>query len=344
MCNTIINLNPNNNDDNWQNAISFYNDWKNGKKQFELTTSGSTGSPKSIIISKTQMEISASQTIDVLNLKPSDKLLVCINTKFIGGKMMLVRGIINSMLLYVVEPSSNPLRSITQHIDFMAVVPLQLHIMLNEGEHKKLNKMKAIIVGGAPINKQLKTQLEQLEVPVYATYGMTETVSHIALKRLNGLDRSNYFTSLGDVKITKDNRNCLTVTGSVTNHTVITTNDVVKLINSNQFEWLGRYDNVINSGGIKVNPEQVEKKIEQIFLEINIHQRFFIYGMKDELLGQKVALIIEGDEFDTTPLHQLLLKQLEKYSCPKSIIFIAQFVETETGKIKRSETIIPIRY
>ena len=340
MSHIIINLSSNNNGDNWQNAISFYNDWQNGKKQFELSTSGSTGNPKPIFISKTQMEVSANQTINALNLTPSNNLLVCIKTKFIGGKMMLVRGIINNMPLYIVEPSSNPIKSLTQHIDFMAVVPLQMQTMLNDGEHTKLNKMKAIIVGGAPINQQLKIQIEKLKVPVYATYGMTETISHIALKKLNGSDKSNYFTSLGDIKISKDDRNCLTVTGSVTNHATIATNDVVELINSNQFEWLGRYDNIINSGGIKVNPEKIEEIIEQIFLEANIQQRFFIHGIEDKLLGKKVALIIEGEKFDTAPLQQILLQQLEKYSYPKSIIFISQFIETETGKIKRIETIL----
>ncbi|MDH5475427.1 MAG: AMP-binding protein [Cyclobacteriaceae bacterium] len=335
----IINLAKSDNNNNWQTAISFYEEWQHNITQFELTTSGSTGKPKPISITRAQMEASALQTIAFLKLLPSYHLLICINTNYIGGKMMLVRGLLNNMSIYVTEPSSNPLKNIHLPIDFMAIVPMQLQTMLQEREHEKLNKIKAIIVGGAVINPFLEKQIEQLQVPIYATYGMTETVSHIALKPMNGKEKSNYFTTLGDVKIALDDRNCLTITGSVTNHTTIVTNDIVKLISDNQFEWLGRFDNIINSGGIKINPEQIENRIAQLFLEHQIHQRFFMYGIDDELLGQKAVLMIEGVKLETIDLLQLLTRHLDKYQCPKSILYVDRFAETETGKIKRKETI-----
>jgi len=326
--------------DNWNESIRFYNQWVEGASQFELTTSGSTGPSKSIIISRKQMEISAQQTIDALQLFKGDKLLVCINTAFIGGKMMLVRGLMNDMPLYITEPSSNPLKDLTHHFDFIAVVPLQMQTMLEENEFLKLNKMKAIIVGGAAINQTLLKEIEKLKVPIYATYGMTETVSHIALKRLNGDHKSNYFKTIGDISIKCDSRNCLIIRGSVTNNEEIITNDVVNIIGETKFELVGRFDNIINSGGIKVMPEKVEEMIEILFNQLNIKNRFFITGLPDSKLGECVSLIVEGVEFNTSELKQKISHTLDKYHQPKSISFINRFAETSTGKINRKETIL----
>ena len=326
--------------DNWNESIRFYNQWVEGASQFELTTSGSTGPSKSIIISRKQMEISAQQTIDALQLFKGDKLLVCINTAFIGGKMMLVRGLMNDMPLYITEPSSNPLKDLTHHFDFIAVVPLQMQTMLEENEFLKLNKMKAIIVGGAAINQTLLKEIEKLKVPIYATYGMTETVSHIALKRLNGDHKSNYFKTIGDISIKCDSRNCLIIRGSVTNNEEIITNDVVNIIGETKFELVGRFDNIINSGGIKVNPEKVEEMIEILFNQLNIKNRFFITGLPDGKLGECVSLIVEGVEFNTSELTQKISHTLDKYHQPKFISFINRFAETSTGKINRKETIL----
>ena len=339
MRNNIIALDTNGTLKNWEEAINFYSHWHSEKNTFEITTSGSTGSPKTISISRKQMIESARLTIDVLQLSAHDKLLVGLNTQFIGGKMMLVRGFVGEMLMYITEPSANPLKNSTISFDFTAVVPMQLETMLLDNEADKLNAMKAIIVGGAPISQSLQAKIEQLKVPVYATYGMTETVSHIALKKLNGSDKSSFYSVLGDTTITTDERNCLIVEGKVTNNVPIITNDVVELLEKGQFKWLGRYDNIINSGGVKINPEQIEETISALLSKLAIHRRFFIHGVDDNFLGKKVVLYIEGKKLNTSKLVTGFSSLLEKYHQPKDIVFIEYFESTLTGKINRLATL-----
>ena len=330
---------------NFQNSADFCEDWMSGKKSYSINTSGSTGIPKPIAITREQMEVSAKMTIKALSLQPNDNTLVCLNTSYIAGKMMLVRGMVGKLNTYVVEPSANPLVQLRDelHIDFMAVVPMQMETMIDVGGNtlEQLNRMKAVIIGGAPISQALQKQIKHLKCPVYATYGMTETVSHIALKRLNGLEAPDVYKVLGGVNIGQDNRGCLTINSALTNHKNITTNDMVELVDAQSFKWLGRVDNVINSGGIKVHPEQLENQVKNILHEQNIDCNLIIAGAHDSTLGEKVVLILETDELDRITIENLkdyLKQSLPAYHVPKGIYCLEKFVYTETNKVKRKET------
>ncbi|MTI25398.1 hypothetical protein E1163_10630 [Fulvivirga kasyanovii] len=325
-----------------RSTVEFIQQWLSGKSSFNIHTSGSTGKPKSISITRQQMETSARLTIHALQLKPAQTALVCLDTGYIAGKMMLVRALIHRMNIIAVNPAANPLEGISHSPDFTAVVPLQLEEML---KHKQavehLNKMSAIIVGGAPVSTVLERKLQQISAPVYATYGMTETVSHIALKKLNGPERSDTFTAFDEVKLDLDARGCLTIQSALTNHEMLVTNDRVNLIDDHHFEWLGRADNTINSGGVKIQSEKVEKVVAQILDELALSNRFFVAGLPDEKLGKKVCLIIEAESIqrDQEEIAVRLQEKLDKYEVPKSILGISRFSETPTGKINRGETL-----
>ena len=301
----------------------FLLDWFDSKDYIEMQTSGSTGIPKNIIVSKQAMVNSALATGDFFDLKPGDKALQCLPVKYVAGKMMLVRAMILGLDLEFVAPSSHPLRNNELEFDFIAMVPLQAQNSIHE-----LKKVKKLIVGGAAINKRLEKELLKLPTQVYETYGMTETITHIAARRLEDAA----FTVLPDVTISYDDRNCLVIHAPRISEEVIVTNDIVELINENQFVFVGRMDNVINSGGIKLIPEQIEAKLAH-----SIPNRFFIASKEDEELGQKVILVLEGEHQD---LDSTIFQELDKYEKPKEIIFIPKFKETPTGKILRKESLL----
>lgn len=323
-------------------TVSFIKEWLSGQQYFEMYTSGSTGTPKLIKLKRSQMEASAKFTIQALFLKAGQNALVCLDTKYIAGKMMLVRALINRMNIILQNPSSNPLLNLKVQPHFAALVPLQLEeIIANDLTRVVLNQMAAVIVGGAPVGVSLEEKIRHIKTPVYATYGMTETVSHIALKRLNGAEKSDHYKAFDEVSLATDERGCLTIESILTDHQRIVTNDRVCLYDAHHFEWLGRIDNVINSGGIKVQSEKVEKAIEQLFIKHQIENRFFVTGTADEKLGLQVTLVIESP----TPLtnEQTLLSELtvalNKFETPRVILYFPQFIETATGKVNRKATI-----
>ena len=323
-------------------SLTFFHDWLNNKQSFTLYTSGSTGDPKPVEISRRQMEVSASLTAEALNLKPGMNALVCLNPDYIAGTMMLVRSIMVGMNVYVIEPSANPLTNLNESlkIDFAAFVPLQLQAIFEESASgaEILNKINAIIVGGAPVNEFIKREVQKIKGTVYSTYGMTETVSHIALQQLNGADYSEYFTTLPGVIIGKDERGCLTIQSEITNNKKIITNDLVEIKSPNKFRWMGRLDNVINSGGIKIQAEQLEQEIAGIFNDLTIHNSFIISEMNDERLGKKVVLVVEGNlAYNRDELLEILRHRLDKYKAPKDIICKSAFTKTISGKIDRKQ-------
>ncbi|WP_395066520.1 AMP-binding protein [Flavobacterium sp.] len=297
----------------------FLLDWFDSKSYIEMQTSGSTGTPKNIRVEKQAMVNSALATGDFFDLKSGDKALQCLPVKYVAGKMMLIRAMILGLDLEFVAPSSHPMMNNEYDYDFVAMVPLQAQNSL-----KELNKVKKLIVGGAKINKSLENDLLELKTTqVYETYGMTETITHIAAKRVG----EKAFTVLPDVTISYDDRNCLVIHAPKINDDVILTNDLVELVNENQFLFLGRIDNVINSGGVKIMPEQVEHKLDG-----KIDRRFLIAPKEDTDLGEKVVLIIEGEFYD---VDKTIFDTLDKYERPKEIIFISKLKETENGKVMR---------
>ncbi|MCL6461910.1 MAG: AMP-binding protein [Flavobacterium micromati] len=298
----------------------FLLDWFDAKSYLELNTSGTTGTPKTIKIEKQAMINSALASGDFFDLKPGNTALHCLPTNFIAGKMMLVRAFILGLDIDFVSPSSRPLLNKDRSYDFAAMVPLQVQNSIAE-----LFKVKKMIVGGAKMNHELESQLANLKTEVYETYGMTETITHIAAKRVG----EEAFSLLPNVKISIDDRNCLVIDAPNISNELIVTNDLVSLIDEDHFVFIGRIDNLINSGGIKLVPEKIEDKLSQ-----KIHSRFFVAGMKDEDLGEKLVLIIEGEQQD---LDNSIFKKLDKYERPKEIFYVKKFAETENGKIKRKE-------
>jgi len=256
--------------------------------------------------------------------------------------MMIVRALVGELELHAFTPSSNPLEKLDERaqFEFAAFTPHQLYESIVNYPQKTgiLNRMKAIIVGGGPAGPSLLKLLERLSVPVYSSYGMTETVSHVALRKING-DKQDYYQALGDARFGIDGRGCLTIVGTATNGKMLVTNDLVELISETRFKWLGRVDNVLNSGGVKIAVEQLEEKIEAAFIEHGIRSRFFIFGMPDPALGQKVCLALEGDRLDQI-VSDIIKNAVSKYEKPKQIFRTSRFVETPTGKIDRRNTII----
>lgn len=301
---------------------NFLLDWFDSNDYIEMQTSGTTGTPKTITVSKQAMVESALATGDFFDLQPGNKALHCLPVKYVAGKMMLVRAMVLGLDLEFVAPSSHPLEGNEINFDFVAMVPLQAQNSLQE-----LKKVKKLIVGGAAMSKPLERQLLKLPTLVYETYGMTETITHIAARKLT----EKVFTVLPGVTITYNNKKCLVIHAPRISDEVITTNDMVELLNENQFIFLGRKDNVINSGGIKLIPEQIENKLAN-----KIDQRFFIASKPDAELGEKIILVVEGEkhEFDAS-----LYEDLDKYEKPKEILFINKFKETPTGKVLRKETL-----
>ena len=303
------------------------------------------------------MRASARLTGQTLNLQPGDAALVCLNIHYVAGVMMLVRGLELGLPMTVVEPSGNPLATLnlaTDHFAFSAFVPLQLQTMLEAigtEQHPDtlaiLNGMKAILVGGAATSPALEGALQVITAPVYATYGMTETVSHIALRRLNGPNASAVFTALEGITLGTDERDCLHITAAATNFERVQTNDVVELIDLTHFRLLGRADRVINSGGVKVQPERVEQIIQKILAESELATppRLFVTGLPDERLGQRVAVICEQvlvpDDLRAT-IQQAVRVTIGPYAVPKEWITVPAFAETLTGKVDQRATLAEV--
>jgi len=301
----------------------FILDWFDSKSYLEVKTSGSTGDAKTIQIPKQAMVYSALATGDFFDLQPGNKVLHCLPVKYIAGKMMLIRAMILGLDVDFVAPSSHPLDDTDElSYDFAAMVPLQASQSITQ-----LKRVKKLIVGGAKMEKTLETSLSKLNNQVYETYGMTETITHIAARKIG----EKAFTVLPKVTISYDDRNCLVIHAPSISDEVIVTNDLVELINENQFVFLGRIDNLINTGGVKFIPESIEEKLSS-----KIQPRFFIIGKPDKELGEKVVLVIEGEEF---AIEATVFNDLDKYEKPKEILFISKFKETENGKVLRKETL-----
>ncbi|SNR63012.1 AMP-binding protein [Hymenobacter mucosus] len=325
-------------------VLDFCRQWLNGAQEFGLRTSGSTGQPQSITMSRRQLEASARRTGDYFDLGPGDRMLVCLNCEFVGGLMMLVRAFERRMHLTIVEPQADPLALVPPkaEFDFTSFVPLQLRAVLAAGHTSRLNRMKGILVGGAAVEKSLEREVQQLRVPVYVTYGMTETASHIALRRLNGSAPTPYYHVLPGIHVAQDQRGCLTVRADVTQDQLITTNDRIQLVDAHTFEWLGRADFVINSGGVKVQAEKVELVLEVALTELNLGRRAFVAGRPDKRLGEQVTAYLEGKALSTTQqqqLQELLNQRLDKYEVPREYVAVPAFSTTASGKLDRLSTI-----
>ncbi len=308
----------------------FLLDWLDKNDYIKVQTSGSTGKPKVLTIKKQSMVNSAIMTGDFFDLSPGKKVLNCLPSNFIAGKMMMVRAIILGLEVDMTVPSSLPRIDYEKDYDFCAFTPMQL-----KNFAKYLKAIRTVIVGGGRVSSHVKSLVKDKKPKVYETYGMTETVSHIAVKKLNNFDDSgsdHFFKILPDITISKDDRGCLIIEAPKLSEEPIITNDLVDIHSETEFEWLGRIDNVINTGGVKVFPEQIEEKLQDKMKG----KQFFIHGIEDDTLGEKVVMVVEGSE---SALDDALFDALSKFEKPKKIYFTRKFKETASGKIHRSLTI-----
>lgn len=329
--------------DSEQAAIDFCKAWMTGNVTFLQQSSGSTGTPKTIELHRDQMIASANATGDFFNVNESTRLLCCLNPAYIAGKMMLVRAMVWNCEIGLAEPSSDPLREIIEENlpDFVAMVPLQIQTILEDHENlEKLRKIKRIIIGGAPLNEKLKSQIVSNGINAFQTYGMTETVSHIALAKIEA--GTLVYQSLKNVEIGQDERGALWVKSPMSGPERIQTNDLVEFKSKNSFVWLGRADFVINSGGVKIHPELLEAKAESAIAGFFPDSAFFFYGLKDPKLGEKLALFIqtEATNSEKAKLLQTELKlKLDRFEVPKEIHLLPKFEITSSGKLDRIKTV-----
>jgi O-succinylbenzoic acid--CoA ligase len=314
-----------------QEIGEFLLNWLDATAEITVHTSGSTGLPKEISLLKEHMVNSAKATGSYFNLKPSQKALLCLPARYIAGKMMLVRAMVLGLALDTVAPIASPLNFTNKHYDFCAMVPLQVQNSLQQ-----LGQIKTLIIGGAAVSNSLKTQLAACDVNAYETYGMTETITHVAIKELTKDSANQTFIALPNVHFLTDERGCLVIDAPRISKEKVFTNDLVELINENQFNWLGRFDTIINSGGVKLIPEQIEERLKRI-----ISIPFFLAGIPDEKLGEKLVLILEGKKSIVEPILQKIeastaLTQFEK---PKKAFSAPTFLRTTTGKVQRTATL-----
>jgi len=292
-------------------------------------TSGTTGAPKTIRLSKQTMYKSAQLTTTFFGLKRDQLAVLCLPVQYIAGKMMVVRALYAGLKLFLSEPSSSPDFLGLEKIDFCAMVPMQASNLL---EQKKWPPVKTVILGGAETNPNLASRLQQENSQVYETYGMAETCSHVALKRLTGDCPENWFSALPGVKLEQDKRGCLIIEAPFLPEKVVT-NDCVQFKSETQFKWTGRYDNLINTGGIKVQPEELEEKISKI-----LHLPSALIGQPDQKLGYKITLFVETEEdLVLSDVVAKLAPQMKKNTLPKTLYCIKRLPRNQFFKIKRTE-------
>ncbi|MCF6279982.1 MAG: AMP-binding protein [Flavobacteriaceae bacterium] len=342
-------------------VFSFLSDFFSDSDKIIVKTSGSTGTPKMIELKKKFMTNSALATAEFFDLKENTTALLCINPSFIAGKMMLVRAMVLGWKLDIVKPSSNPLKGVEKTYDFCAMVPMQVHHSFDN-----LHQIRKLIIGGGILSKEIENKLQTIKTTCFVTYGMTETVTHVAVKKIVNCELGvTNFKAFPNVYFLQDKRGCLVINAPKIAKNKVVTNDLVEIISDTEFQWLGRYDNIINSGGIKLIPEQIEEKLAKI-----IEQRFFVSSIPDKILGKKLVLVVERKgskaqrrkgtkgkreknvisslstslKINSVEKSYLLnkikrLSILSKYEAPKEIYFIQQFVETDTKKIQRKKTL-----
>ena len=311
-------------------VLEFLQEWFSGSETVFVQTSGSTGIPKTFEIEKQRMLNSSRMTCDFLGLKEGDTALLCLPVQYISGKMMLVRAIERKLKVIISVPSSAP--EISENVEFCAMTPLQVQNSLN-----KIHLIKNLIIGGAAVSENLKSLLtseletRNSEQKIFETYGMSETLSHIALKQISPI-QEEYFTILNDVEISVDERNCLRIFAPKLNPEILQTNDIVELLNEKQFKFLGRFDNVINSGGVKIFAEELE-----CFVKKHVDRDLVFLGKPDENLGEKLVLVIEGSEDGNLKSQISNLKFENRFHIPKEVLFLEKFPRAENDKVLRKE-------
>lgn len=318
----------------------FLNEWRSDSPVIRLHTSGSTGAPKEILVSKERMLLSARRTCDFLNLRPDDRALLCLPLDYIAGKMMVVRSVERHLRLSVVPPSAHPLSAVAddQWFDFCAMVPLQVAGSLDvPHEAHRLRQIRHLIIGGGAIDQSLEQRLHDLPNALWSSYGMTETLSHIALRRLNGPHRSDWYTPFDGIRLHTDGQQCLVIEAPGLCSGPLVTNDIAVLRNAlvdgrsvTQFRIRGRRDNVVCSGGLKIQIEEVED-----VLRAHLQAPFLLSARPDPKLGE--ALVLLSEDSDLGSIRLACRRLLPKYHVPRLFVHVSHIPLTPTGKPARAE-------
>lgn len=310
----------------------FMADWHSPSPTILVHTSGSTGKPKPLLVEKKRMEASARLTCEVLALKPGDSALLCMPLDYIAGKMMVVRSIVGKLNLVCVEPSGHPLKGLNEAPVFAAMVPMQVYNSLKVDEERRLLcGIKHLIIGGGAVSKEMAAELHTLPNAVWSTYGMTETLSHIALRRLNGNEASEWYEPFESVDVALNDEGCLMINAPLVCSKTLITNDIAEIApDGRHFRIRGRKDNVICSGGIKMQIEEIEAKLHPY-----INVPFIITKRKDEKFGETVVMLAETKDIDM--LKTVCQERLSKYELPHYYIYTNSIPTTETGKPARAK-------
>jgi len=314
----------------WEKKIyRFIQEWLDEKDYIIQNSSGTTGKNKEFKLSKKSMAISAQKTCSLFGLTFGQSIMLCLPIEYIAGKMVIVRAFTGGLNLQYTEPTSMPDISGFGKIDFCSMVPLQAYNSLNSIE--TLRRIKKLIIGGAEIREELEVMLRDLPNEVYATYGMAETCSHVAIRQISGTQHDRFFQAIPGVTFTVDDRGCLIIDTDYLDHTIIT-NDFVDLVDKTSFRWIGRYDSLINSGGVKIIPEEIESVVSKM-----TGLDCAVIGMADKKLGEKVVLVLEKGTSEITEkeLESLLKKELPKKFQPKEIIFVDELPRNHSFKVDR---------
>lgn len=297
------------------------------KDEFIVQTSGTTGEKKQFRTDKNQMQTSAKATLNFFNLKPGASVFLNLSCEFIAGKMMLVRAIEGRLNCFLSKPSSDPSYAIDQDYDFAPFVPMQIKNLLKTGKVKKINQL---LIGGGKVEETLINDLQKAKVNAYESFGMTETLTHFALKKLSPI-KNKYFEVLEGFKISQSDSGNLIINENPITQITVYTKDIIVLKNANNFIWKGRSDNLINSGGVKLMPEEIEDKISK-----HISFPFVLIGLQDDILGEKIVLVVESNhKIDLN----LINTELNKFEKIKECKFLTKFPKTVSGKIKRKAII-----
>ncbi|MCF0204107.1 MAG: AMP-binding protein [Muribaculaceae bacterium] len=321
-----------------KDVADFIEEYLNDNDFVLAHTSGSTGEPKEVRLLKSDMRASASLTNEFFGINKASVLYLCLSTKYIAGKMMIVRALEAGAQLIEEEPSNTPLAKYDGRmlITMLACVPSQIGYLINNPE--KLQIVKHLIIGGGKLNPRTERWLAEYGVNAHKTFGMTETCSHVALSEVAREDMP--YKALGEVCFDVDDRQCLVINAPHLSCKQIITNDVVSLVSDTEFVWHGRFDNVINSGGVKLFPEEIERKLVGILPNV----RFYVKGMPSEKWGEEPVIMLEytslpaGTEKhgDVQPaLIEKMRKVLPPHSIPRRYIAVPKFDEASNGKIRR---------
>jgi len=320
----------------WEKEIyGFIHDFLDHSATIQQYTSGTTRQAKGMNLRRSSMLESAGKTIKYFNLQKSDKILLCLPIRYIAGKMMVVRALLGELDLHYLKPTGDPYSKLNYQVKFAAMVPLQVHNGLES--RKNFSKIEKLLIGGGEIHAALRDRLVvQGKCEAYESFGMTETYSHFALREINSVSTGstslNTFNTLPGTLIDLDDRGCLTVDIPGITIDRVVTNDLVEILSETTFQWLGRIDNIINTGGVKIIPEALESRINNI-LGIEV----LLAGVPDDQLGQKLILIAEDGQMKPEVMYEKLSENLQQAEKPREIYTVDQFQRNESYKIDRKK-------